>query len=192
MRRAVFLDRDGVINRLVFNPITGEYESPHFVEDLEIFPYVVDCLDKLQEMGYLLFLVSNQPSYAKGKTTLENIKDIHNKLHQVLISGGVNFTDYFYCYHHPNGIVPKYTGVCQCRKPSPYFLREAERKYNLNMADSWLVGDQDTDILCGQTCRLKTILINEPCSVLKRGASSPDFRAQNLEEAIKIISQFEK
>lgn len=192
MKKAVFLDRDGVINRLVFNPSTGEYESPHLVEDLDIYHWAVKSLRKLADKNFLLFLISNQPSYAKGKTSLANIMAIHNKLHQLFVSGGVEFAEYYYCYHHPNGIIPEYTGVCRCRKPSPYFLREAEKNYCLDVASSWLVGDQDTDIMCGQTGGVRTIQIENEHSVHKRGKSCPDYRAADLEAAVQIIFHNEK
>lgn len=189
-RNAVFLDRDGVINRLVFNPATGAYESPHTAADMHIFPFAAESLRKLTGAGYLLFLVSNQPSYTKGKTTMENILAIHDKLDLYLKAKDVHFTEYYYCYHHPHGVVPEYTCKCRCRKPSPFFLRIAKKKYGLDMAHSWMVGDQDSDVFCGQGCGVKTILINEEHSALKRGKSFPDYIARNLGEAAQIILDF--
>ncbi len=187
MERAVFLDRDGVLNRLIFNPATGEYESPHTATDFAIYPGTVATLRRLQQHGYMLFLVSNQPSYAKGKTTLENIKAIHALLHEALTAGGVEFKEYYYCYHHPHGIVPGYSGSCACRKPGSYFLDEAKKKYCYSTTDSWMVGDQDSDILCGRACGLQTILIENKFSASKRGAVLPDYRAANLQAAVNII-----
>ncbi len=91
MNRAVFLDRDGVLNPNVFNSETGEWESPHRVEDFELFPWVPDSLKRLREY-YKLFLVSNQPSYAKGQTSLENIQEIQRKLVEVLQENGLLLT----------------------------------------------------------------------------------------------------
>lgn len=187
MKRAVFLDRDGVLNRLVLNPATGEYESPHRTEDFYLYPGTAASLRLLQERGYMLFLVSNQPSYAKGKTSLENIEAIHALLHEALIGEGVAFKEYYYCYHHPQGIVPGYSGSCACRKPGAYFLEEAKKRYGYSAAGSWMVGDQDSDILCGRSCGLRTILIESKHSALKRGAVLPDYRAADLQEAVKII-----
>ncbi len=126
MAEAVFLDRDGVLNRLVLNPATGEYEPPHRIEDMELFPYVIESLGKIQELGYELFLVSNQPDYAKGKTTLEALEKVHRKFDGLLTSQGICFREYYYCYHHPQGIVPEYSYECICRKPKPFFLFKAE------------------------------------------------------------------
>lgn len=188
MQKAVFLDRDGVINRLVFNPDTGEYESPHAVADLELFPWTLDSLHALRDMGYLLFLISNQPSYAKGKTSMENIRAIHALLHRTFLEHDIEFAEYYYCHHHPNGIVPELTGTCRCRKPGTLFLEEAQRTFNYSTADSWFIGDQDSDIFCGQAYGLRTILINNENSYGKRGKSNPDFHADSLEKAVTLIA----
>lgn len=187
VNKAVFLDRDGVINKLIFNPSTGEYESPHYPEDLEIFEYAATALNKLQQHGYLLFLISNQPSFAKGKTTLENIKAIHARLHDYLLTNQIIFTEYYYCYHHPQGIISEYTCTCACRKPGAYFLEKAQAEYQLDMGKSWLVGDQDSDIFCGQAAKINTILLEEQCSEHKRGKSIPNFLCQDMLEAVDII-----
>ncbi len=189
-KKAVFLDRDGVINRLVLNPATSAYESPHTAVELSIFPFAAKSLGKLTASGYLLFLVSNQPSYAKGKTTMEDILAVHDKLDSYLRLNGIDFTEYFYCYHHPQGLIPEYACKCRCRKPSPFFLRTAEKKYHLDMALSWMVGDQDSDIFCGREGGVKTILVNERHTTPKRGKSFPDYIAQDLEEASQIILNF--
>ncbi len=186
-RRAVFFDRDGVINRLVFNPATGEYESPHREEDLELFPGVCELVNELKKSGFMLFMVSNQPSYAKGKTTMEDLKKIHKKLHETLVSNGAGFNEYYYCYHHPEGVVKGFSGECLCRKPKPYFLKKAKDKYALDMKSSWFVGDQDFDVLCGQAAGVKTILLNQQHSKKKRGKSKPDYFVDSLDEAVKII-----
>lgn len=185
---AVFLDRDGVINELVFNPATGEYEAPHYPDDYRLFPYVVDAIKILINHRYLLFLMSNQPDYAKGKTSMENLRAIHERMHKIFLDNGIVFTHYYYCYHHPDGVVPEYTKVCECRKPSPYFLRKAEREYNLDLKRSWLIGDQDSDILSGKDCGIKTILLDDVHSTQRRGNSKPEYKMHNLQDAVELIT----
>ena len=191
MKPAVFLDRDGVINELVLNPGTGEYEPPHSPEDLVLVPGAIPALLDLQDAGFDLFLVSNQPDYAKGKTTLEQIREVHEKLDRVLKAGGVRFRDYYYCFHHPNGIVPEYSFACECRKPEPYFLLKAAGDYGTDLSSSWMIGDRDTDIRCGKSAGARTILILEPHSAGYRGSAGPDYRADTLREAAKIILEIE-
>ncbi|MFA4935796.1 MAG: HAD-IIIA family hydrolase [Candidatus Methanoperedens sp.] len=187
MVEAVFLDRDGVLNELVLNPATGEYEPPHRIEDMKLFPFVIECLEKLRKAGYDLFLVSNQPDYAKGKTTLEALEKVHKKFHQLLTLRGIHFRKYYYCYHHPQGIIPEYSYECMCRKPKPFFLFKAEEEHNVELGNSWMIGDRDTDIECGKAGGTKTILIEEPLSVNKRGNSMPDYKVKDIREAVEII-----
>src|SRR5258708_2898140 len=121
-RRAVFLDRDGVLNDLVLNPATGEFESPHTLADLRLLPDVAGAALRLQQAGFALFIVSNQPSYAKGKTTLENIQAIAHEIERELAESGVKILRALYCYHHPNGIVEEFSGACRCPTPKPQLL----------------------------------------------------------------------
>jgi D-glycero-D-manno-heptose 1,7-bisphosphate phosphatase len=187
MKKAVFLDRDGVINKLVLNPATGEFEPPHCPDDLELFPYVIECLQILMKKDFLLFLISNQPDFAKGKTSLENLNAVHEKLDDILKSSEIRFLEYYYCYHHPNGIVPEYSMVCECRKPKPHFLKKAARDHRIDLKKSWMIGDRDSDIECGKSAGVFTILINEMHSSGFRGCSNPDFETANLKEAVTII-----
>lgn len=159
-RRAAFLDRDGVINQNVFNPATEEYEAPLTAADFALIPGVREALRRLQGAGFLLFLVSNQPNYAKGKSSLAELNTIDAKLQRELAAMRVKFAAVYYCLHHPEGDVAGYSGPCVCRKPSPYFLLKAIREFALDMAQSWMVGDRATDILCGRDAGVRTILID--------------------------------
>jgi len=185
--KAVFLDRDGVINYPVFNTRTNEYEAPHKKEDLKLFPGVMEALKSLLEINYKLFLVSNQPDYAKGKTSIESLYEVHEKLKVFFKTNNITFTEYYYCYHHPQGIIPEYSFKCQCRKPGNLFLRQAESKYGLNMSNSWMIGDRDVDISCGKSAGVKTILIRQTYPDGKSGQSNPEFIANNLKDAVEII-----
>lgn len=185
-RRAVFFDRDGVITRLIFNPETGEHESPHVLEDLEFHEYALDAMKKLSDAGYSLFLVSNQPSYAKRKTTLEEIKRIASEVDRVLCKKGLEVKPY-YCFHHPDGVVPEYSFACECRKPKPYFILKARDEFALNLTKSWMIGDRDSDIECGKAANCLTIQVMNPLSVNKQGRSVPDFKAKDLKEAVSLV-----
>jgi D-glycero-D-manno-heptose 1,7-bisphosphate phosphatase len=176
-----------LLNKLVFNPVTGEYEPPHTSDDLVLFPNVLDSLRILKEEGFVLFLISNQPDYAKGKTTLENIHAVHKRFDSILKSEGIDFEEYFYCYHHPRGIVPEYSFVCECRKPKTYFLLTAARHYGIDLEYSWMIGDRNTDIECGKAAGTRTILIEEKHSSGSLATCNPDFRAENLKDAVTII-----
>jgi D-glycero-D-manno-heptose 1,7-bisphosphate phosphatase len=184
-RRAVFLDRDGVINRNVFNPATGEYEAPLTAEDLELLPGVRRGLLQLRDAGFLLFLVSNQPNYAKGKSSLAELRAIDADLRRELARNGIDFAAAYYCLHHPNGDVAGFSGHCACRKPSPYFLLRARREFGLDFEQSWMVGDRATDIECGRAAGVRTILIDS--TGRGDGQAAPDWIAVDLAAAAEMI-----
>src|SRR5262249_47061373 len=117
MSRSIFLDRDGTLNTLVYYPDTNEWESPRTVEDFALLPGALNAIQALTVVGWSLILVSNQPSYARGKTALRQLKAIHTELEQQLRARHISFQDVYYCYHHPQGIVPELTIPCDCRKP---------------------------------------------------------------------------
>jgi D-glycero-D-manno-heptose 1,7-bisphosphate phosphatase len=187
-RRALFFDRDGVINRLVRYADTGEYESPRRVEDLVFTPGLGALLGPLQADG-ALFLVSNQPSHAKGKCSLEDLKAVHEAVDARLRAEGLGFQGYFYCYHHPDAVVPAFKGPCACRKPSPYFILEALRGHGLDAASAWMVGDQDTDVACGQAAGVRTLQLGVPESSDKRGKTQPTLSAPDLATGLAALLQ---
>ncbi|MFI4987858.1 MAG: D-glycero-alpha-D-manno-heptose-1,7-bisphosphate 7-phosphatase [Alphaproteobacteria bacterium] len=189
MIRAAFLDRDGVLSEEVFYQRTGRWEAPLVPEDLVLRPGVPAALRRLAALGYELFLVSNQGAYARGHTTLEALWAVHERLVGLLAADGIRFKDCFYAFSHPEGRVPYFSGICLERKPSPYFLVVAAARHDIDMARSWMVGDQDIDVACGQAAGVRTILVANPHAGDRAAASSPDFRAGDLGEAAAIIAR---
>lgn len=187
MNKAVFLDRDGVINKLVFNSQTKEYEPPHSPEDFKFFEFTIDSLKLLFTNGFKLILVSNQPDFAKGKTSLENLKSVHSYFERELEKNAIFFSSFNYCYHHPQGIMEDFSFDCECRKPKTYFIDKSTIEFNIDLNNSWLIGDRDSDILCGKNSGLNTILILNPESANFTGNTNPDFVANNLREAVELI-----
>ena len=186
--RAVFLDRDGVLNALVLNPANGEYESPHAPKDLQMMPGIGAALRRLQAAGYLMFIVSNQPSYTKGKTTLEKIQSIAAAVEESLRAEGVTIARAFYCYHHPQGTVGEYVGECRCRKPKPQMLLDARDQFDLDLSECWMIGDQESDIECGRRAGCRTILIANPHSQHRRpGVEHATLDARDLSEAVEKL-----
>lgn len=187
MSKAVFLDRDGVLTEMVFNPSTNEYESAHTVADLRLIPRVIEPLKRLSALGYGLFLVSNQPDYAKGKVSLQTLHEISAEFENMLVSEGVSLGEYYYCYHHPKGVVDGYSYECECRKPKPFFLLEAAKKHGVDLKNSWMIGDRDIDIECGKSAGTRTVMVEYKYSEKGRGKSTPDFTVRDLGEAVKAI-----
>lgn len=186
MNRALFLDRDGVVDELVFYPSHNEWESPRRLADLRMIPGAADALKQANRAGWMLFLITNQPSYAKGKCRLEELQQVHARVLDDLTRSGVEITDAFVCYHHPQSKVEGF-GACQCRKPSPYFIREAARKYELDLKRSWMVGDQDADVVTGINAGVGTALLRYAHSSAKRGATKPDLVCDDLAELVRKL-----
>lgn len=188
-RPALFLDRDGLLNELVFYADTGEWESPRGPADLRLVPGAVEALAGLVRAEWPLFLVSNQPSFAKGKTSKEALEAVHAALTFLLKEAEVGLDAAFYCYHHPEGIVPEYSGPCPCRKPSPFMIQEAARTHDLDLARSWMVGDQDLDVLCGHNAGCRTILVPCEASRSKRGVQTPDHLCTDLAAVLALVGR---
>ena len=186
MQKALFIDRDGVINHLVFYPSHGEWEAPRHVADLRLLPDAIPALRRAHADGWLLFLITNQPSYAKGKCSLQDLEEVHREVLSRLVSGGVVITDSFVCYHHPESKIPGY-GACRCRKPSPWFITEAAKRHDLDLSQSWMVGDQDTDIETGHRAGCRTAQIEYEHSHRKRGGVEPDLVCTDLASLVESV-----
>lgn len=188
MKPAIFLDRDGVINKTVFSKRYNEYQPPHSIQEIDYYEDSIKSLKKLNSLDNFLIVISNQPDYAKGKTSLKNLIHVHYSISEYLEISGIRISDYFYCYHHPKGVVEDYTIKCGCRKPGTDFLDFAVKKFNLNLNDSWMIGDRESDILFGKNGGLKTIYINRSGLEIKNFSVKPDYITENLDNAVNIIS----
>ncbi len=189
-RGAVLLDRDGVVNNPAFDERDQRFETPLEPADVELADGAIEGIRLLQSAGWPLAVVSNQPPAAKGKTTLEQLKAVHNRIVELLAADGVVIEEWQYCFHHPNGVVAELTGACDCRKPQPGMLFAAGRNLGIDLTRSWMVGDSGVDIEAGQTAGCKTVLIEHRDSAHRRiGKLEPDARVANLAEAAREIMQ---
>lgn len=156
-QRAVFLDRDGTINRYV-----GFLKRP---EEFQLLDGVAEAIRYLNQSGYLTIVVTNQPVIARGDVTWEQLEEIHRKMETLLGQEGAYLDGIFVCPHHPDsgflGEVPAYKIPCDCRKPKPGLLLQAAREYNINLSKSWMIGDSQRDIEAGQSAGCQTILVSE-------------------------------
>lgn len=186
---AVFIDRDGVINELVPDPVSGRPESPLKVEDVRLIPGAAAAVRGLSEAGWRLVGVSNQPSAAKGLIALSELHAIQARVVELLAAEGARFDDFRLCLHHPEGVVPELTGECDCRKPAPGMLLAAAGALGLDLPGSWMVGDTDGDVLAGRAAGCRTILVRQPGSAHKRTAQLyPDAVVSDLRAAACIIA----
>lgn len=185
---AVFVDRDGVINELVPDPVSGRPESPLRVADVRLIPGAAAGLRGLVDAGWRLVGVSNQPSAAKGLIPLTELHAIQARVLELLAAEGARFDDFRLCLHHPRGVVPALSGDCDCRKPAPGMLVAAARELGVDLRRSWMVGDTDGDVQAGRAAGCRTILVEHPDSDHKRTAElHPDAVVRDLTAAATII-----
>lgn len=185
--RAVFLDRDGVLNRNVWYEASREWESPRDAGALVLHDGVLESLAALRGAGWRLVLVSNQPSHAKGKTSLEALAAVHARLLDLLAQAKLALDASYYCFHHPQGVVPAWSGPCACRKPSAHFLRRAERELDLRLVDCWMVGDRASDVECGERAGTRTILVAPDHPAPAYAGPRPTHEARDLAHATRFI-----
>jgi D-glycero-D-manno-heptose 1,7-bisphosphate phosphatase len=178
VKKALFLDRDGVLDDLVQQE-NGEWGAPLGPEQVRLLPGVIEALRLASEDGWLIFVVSNQPDAAKGKTTYETLRAAHERLLALL--GDAPVTEFFYCYHRAED-------RCACRKPEPFFVLEAARRYEIDLAQSWFVGDVDTDIECGHRAGCRTALLEYPYSSSRRGTQRPDWVCRDLGHFVRTLT----
>ena len=172
-RRAVFLDRDGVINRALARD--SKPFAPRNLSEFEILPEVPAALEKLKAAGFLLIVATNQPDVGRGTLKQEIVEEIHAYLMSQLPVDRVEV-----CYHPGQG-----QSNCDCRKPRPGMLRNAADALKLDLPQSWMVGDRWRDVDCGHAAGCKTIFIDRGYAEELR--QKPDFSAGNLAEAADII-----
>ena len=154
-QRAIFLDRDGTINKYV-----GFLRR---LEDFELLPASSKGIRKINESGYLAIVITNQPVIARGEVSYEELREIHNKMETLLGEAGAYIDGLYFCPHHPDkgfdGEISSLKIVCDCRKPKPGLLLKAAKDFNIDLKSSWMVGDDLIDIKAGKAAGCKTALI---------------------------------
>jgi len=192
MVKAVFLDRDGVINELIRYPEHGILDSPLTEGQFHVVKGAGKAIRELQQGGYRVILASNQPGIAKGHMSKQAFQEIRQKMIQELAEEGAHLDGEKYCLHHPEAKIEKYRVECACRKPKPGMLLEAGQEMGIDLSRSWMIGDGLTDIKSGKEAGCRTILIGrmkcELCQWMdEMEMEHPDRVAANLEEAARYI-----
>lgn len=156
-QKAIFLDRDGTINKYV-----GYLRTP---EQFELLDGVGEAIRTINLSGYLAIVVTNQPVIARGEVTVDGLQEIHNKMETMLGKEGAYLDGVYYCPHHPDkgfaGEVEELKIVCECRKPKAGLLLQAAKDFNIDLSQSWMIGDSENDVLAGRNAGCKTALIGE-------------------------------
>ena len=186
-RRAVFLDRDGVINKADSDICR--------INDFKLFPQTAQAIRKINESEFLAIVATNQPAIAKGFCSMEEVKNIHKKMEALLGEKGAKLDGIYFCPHHPDKGFPgenlKYKIECDCRKPKIGMVKKAEKDFNIDLKHSYFVGDSFRDILCGRRAGMTTIGVKTGRGC-RDGNIHPDFLFKNLSEAVNYIIKSKK
>lgn len=156
-QKAIFLDRDGTINKYV-----GFLTD---IDDFELLPGVAEAIKLINSSGYLAIVITNQPVVARGEVTRKELDLIHNKMETLLGAEGGYLDAIYYCPHHPHkgfqGEIPDLKIQCECRKPKPGLFYDAAKDYNINLSQSWMIGDSEADMIAGRAAGCKTVFIGD-------------------------------
>jgi D-glycero-D-manno-heptose 1,7-bisphosphate phosphatase len=189
------MDRDGVINEMIYHQEMGIIDSPFIVEQFRLLPQVAEAISLVNQMGFKAVVVSNQPGIARGNFSQETLARIDAKMKGELAAGGAFLDAIYYCRHHPQGSNGNYRRECDCRKPKPGLLLQAAREGDIDLTKSFMIGDGLTDIQAGHSAGCKTILLGrmkcELCRLMQDKDINPDLIVPNLLEAVKRIQEGE-
>jgi D-glycero-D-manno-heptose 1,7-bisphosphate phosphatase len=182
--KAVFLDRDGVINK---KPPKGDYVTCW--EDFKFLPRVDEAIAQLNRAGFYVIVVTNQRCIAKGLMTVAQLETIHQRMSKSLAERGARIDAIYYCPHEMKPI-------CRCRKPAPGMFVDAARDYGIELPASWMIGDSDIDIEAGKNAGCKTARLldetGEDADTDQSGRNSRALVANSLLEAVNQILHYEK
>jgi histidinol-phosphate phosphatase family protein len=191
-RPAIFLDRDGVVNKMWYDPDHGLLDSPRRIGQLRLAEGAVAGMRLLHHQGWPLVIVSNQPGLAKGTLTLTGLRRLTEALIRRLDDEGVRLAAVYYCPHHPSGRRRALRTDCDCRKPAPGLLLRGARDLGLDLTRSWMVGDGVTDVVAGHRAGCRTVWIGrwkcETCQAFTTAGVPPPAQAADLLEAARHIT----
>lgn len=173
MNRAAFLDRDGVINR---KAAIGQYVTSW--GEMQMLPGVAQAISLFNRAGYLVIVVTNQRSVAKGLITASELEDMHHRMCDELARDGANVHGVYYCPHELNP-------ACRCRKPQPGMLLRAAEAHDIDLAASWMIGDSDRDVEAGKNAGCRTVRLVESAGA--DSGKSDAVAGSLLDAALKIL-----
>ncbi len=180
MNKAIFLDRDGVIN--------DDRGYIYKIEHYKFISGVFEALQLLQKHNYKIFIVTNQGGIGKNYYSQDDYQILTNWIKQQLKKNNLEITQIYHCPHHPEAVIERYKVVCDCRKPKPGMLLQAAKEHNILLSSSFMIGDCTTDIQAGKSAGCKTILVktgyggSDKICLIK-----PDYISENLLQAARLV-----
>lgn len=189
--KAVFLDRDGVINALVYHQEASVIDSPFTASQFKVLPRVPQAIRLLNEIGLKTAIVSNQPGIAKGHLEMQTLKLFESTMLSAIHEAGGRIDRVYYCLHHPEAQIPELRQSCRCRKPGIGMLEEASRDLGAELDQCYMIGDGIADLQAGHRAGCRTIFIGrwkcEICQFTEGTDVRPHLVARDLWEACLLI-----
>lgn len=192
MNGAVFLDRDGTL--------VEQAENPGDPAQVRLIRGTASAVASLRGLGYKVVVVTNQPAVAEGRCSEDDVAAVHDAINeQIRRATGASVDRFYFCPFHPEAKIDKYRKDHPWRKPSPGMLRQAARDMDIDLGQSWMIGDRPSDVAAGAAVGTRTILLTEDARTVtpagpehRDGERSPDFAAPSLIEAVKAVAQQRK
>ncbi len=189
LQKCIFLDRDGTINK--YRGLVKKADELELADDAAL------AIKTINTSSYLAICATNQPVIARGDTTFEELRNIHNKMETLLGKDGAYLDALYFCPHHPaggfEGEVPELKFDCDCRKPKIGLLKKAQERFNIDLSKSWFIGDTDRDIQTGINAGCRTIFLDTtPNPPIRFEDAKPDFVCHSLSEAVNLIMTLER
>lgn len=195
-KRAIFLDRDGVINPVIFHQPIGLLETPFTASQFRLLPRVSRAVRAINQMGWKAIVISNQPGVAMRHFTRKTLSQISRKMTLSLGRSGARLDGIYYCLHHPVRGIGVLKRKCGCRKPKPGLLIQAAREHGIDLKGSYFVGDSMIDVEAGRRAGCRTVLLGhlrcDLCALMARRGVKPHYWAGDLWAAVQKIQKLEK
>ena len=189
--KAVLLDRDGVINELVYHEDVGVIDAPFTASQFKLLPRVPQAIRLMNDMGLKIAIVSNQPGIAKGHLHLDTLKLLESKMLTGIRKAGGWIDQIYYCLHHPEAQIPELRQRCRCRKPEIGLLEQAAQDLRARLEECYMIGDGIPDLIAGLRAGCRTIFIGrwkcEICQFTEGPDVHPHLVTRDLWEACQLI-----
>ncbi|MGJ3351433.1 D-glycero-beta-D-manno-heptose 1,7-bisphosphate 7-phosphatase [Morganella sp. Je.2.23] len=182
---AVFLDRDGTIN--------ADTGYLHEIDDFRFIENAIEAMQAIKQMGYALIIVTNQSGIARGMFTEDQFMHLTEWMDWSLADRGVDLDGIYYCPHHPEGTVEKFRQVCNCRKPAPGMLLDAQKHLKIDMGNSYMVGDKLDDMLAGRAAEVgTTVLVRTGKPVTEDAEAAADIVINSIADLPALLKPVQK
>ena len=192
-KRALFIDRDGVINLMVKSQTEG-FDSPQRVNEVRLVKDIAEVISYCNKRKIPVIEISNQPGVAKGKMSLKQHEAIEKQVHTLLKEEGVYVDGVYICLHHPSAIIDKYKVECDCRKPKPGLLLQASSEMNINLKKSVFIGDNISDMKAGSSVGCQTILFFHENDTQEKDSKNKSYKASlkttSHKETLELVINF--